>query len=67
MKRTELNEVVDAQLRAAGQPVRAAVQKATGTIFEAGITPEQAAAHCDAIGVHLRRIADALRAKGGAR
>ena len=68
MKRAELNEVVDVQIgHASTMAIRASVQKATGALFEAGVTPEGMARQCDIVAGYLRRIADALRAKGGAR
>lgn len=68
MKRRELNEAVDAQINhASTMAIRAAVQKATGALFEAGVTPEGMAKQCEIVAGYLCRIADALRAKGGAR
>ena len=64
MKRRELHEVVDEQIRGSdSMAIRASVQKATDALFEASVTPDEMAVRCEVVSGYLCWIANALRAR----
>lgn len=62
MKRRELHEIVDEQIRGSDtMAIRASVQKATDALFEANVTPDEMAVRCEVVASYLRQISIALR------